>query len=670
LDINSLSDLDKSKAKEKLIAYQKDPILFCKEILGITTHWGKQVEILKAVAAHRRVEVHSGHDVGKSFVAADVALWFLFTHPNSIVITTAPTWRQVEKVLWGEINHHFKMSKFFLGGKALETEIKIGPKWYAIGFSSDTPDAYQGFHADYVLVIEDEPSGIEDIVDEQIQTILANENTKLLKIGNPTRTTGHFAESIRSDKYHHIHINCWESPNVIAGKMLYPGLVTRQWCEEKLEEWGEDSPVYQSRVLGNIPKEDADTLIKLEWIERSIKRHTTFRGGSVSKTVISCDVARFGKNKTVIIVRHGRRVSEILSFARQDTYDTALKLDELIKKHNPEHVVIDDNGVGGGVVDDLIHWGHKMIVRVNAGENADEDDKYTNKRSELATRVRVAFKRNEIDIPDHEQLVFECNNQFFDLDGLQRIRVMSKSLMKKRGLESPDFFDALYLSYAREIPDSLARHQAQYVFEFEDSVHIQKINHEAFMMGVSRFNVIVPVVNGATACIWAVADKHGKVFIYKEAIVERTTSRMVADTMAEFESGSLHQIDERYINKVPLPDEVSKKRYTFIEQLEDEGLLYDEIEYDPELAAMNIREGLYYDKKVPVGKDNMPHLFIHPDCRYVIQSIKYMLNPKVLSNDPMFESFHKAVGVLVMAEPMWLKSLDNSRQTEKEEVHG
>ena len=678
-DITSkLSDHEKEKIKEKLLVYQKDPILFFKEILGITSCWDKQIEIAKSVARNKRTEVHSGHGVGKSFTASAIAVWFLYTHPNSIVITTAPTWRQVEKVLWGEISQRLKDAKVFLGGKPLETEIKLGPKWYAMGFSSDKPDAFQGFHADWLLAIEDEPSGIEDVVDEQIQTLLANENTRLLKIGNPVRTTGHFADSAKSKQFYHIHINCWESPNVRAGKIIYPGLVSKEWCQDRLEDWGEDSPVYQSRVLGMFPKEDADTLIKLEWIERSIKRYNSF-SHLPARYIISCDVARFGTNKTVMIVRSGRRVKEILSFARQDTYDTAMKLDELVDRYDPEYVVIDDNGVGGGVVDNLKHmknakgeFKHKNIVAVNAGEVADEKDKFADKRSELAVRVRVAFKHNEIDIPDHEQLVFECNNQFFDLDKLQRIRVMSKSLMKKKGLESPDFFDALYLSYAREIPESLATAQATYVQEFVDEVHLQNINPESFMYGVSRYNVLIPMVNGDSVSLWAMADRHGKIYIYQEAVIQRTTSGKVGREIEEIESQSLHQVDDRYTIKVPLADDVVKKRYTFLEQLEDENLFYDEIEYDPDLASMNIREGLRFNKNQPINGANLPHIFIHEDCKLVTQSLKYLLNPKVLSNDPLFDLFHKAVGILVLSEPTWLKATEPTANfwKSKESING
>src|SRR3990167_632314 len=102
---------------------------------------------------------------------------------------------------------------------------------------------------------------------------MANQNAKMVLVGNPTRNIGYFAESFGDPKFAKIHISCWDSPNVKENKIIYPGLVTREWCEEKKESWGEDSAIYQSRVLGNIPKETEDTLIRINWIEASVIRY-------------------------------------------------------------------------------------------------------------------------------------------------------------------------------------------------------------------------------------------------------------------------------------------------------------------------------------------------------------------------------------------------------------
>ncbi len=81
---------------------QSDPAFFCSRVLGASL-WATQRQILAAVRDTPEIYVPSCHASGKSFTAADVALWFLYAHPNAIVATTVPTARQVKRILWQEI---------------------------------------------------------------------------------------------------------------------------------------------------------------------------------------------------------------------------------------------------------------------------------------------------------------------------------------------------------------------------------------------------------------------------------------------------------------------------------------------------------------------------------------------------------------------------------------
>ncbi len=78
--------------------YRKEPGRFAREVLG-SCWWEAQEEIAAALAQHRRVAVKAANGVGKTYLAADLALWFLYSFQPSVVLTTAPTWRQVETLL-------------------------------------------------------------------------------------------------------------------------------------------------------------------------------------------------------------------------------------------------------------------------------------------------------------------------------------------------------------------------------------------------------------------------------------------------------------------------------------------------------------------------------------------------------------------------------------------
>ena len=88
---------------------QKDPIVFFDNVLG-ATHWSKQDEITRSVFRNQRTTVKSCHGIGKSYIAARIVLAFLFAYKDSVIVTTAPTFRQVENILWREIRTAAKRS--------------------------------------------------------------------------------------------------------------------------------------------------------------------------------------------------------------------------------------------------------------------------------------------------------------------------------------------------------------------------------------------------------------------------------------------------------------------------------------------------------------------------------------------------------------------------------
>ena len=140
-----------------------DPAGFARQVLG-STWWKAQEEIARLLAESRRVAVKAANGVGKTYLAADLVLWFLYCHRPSIVLTTAPTWRQVESLLWEEIRKRHRTvnaraemdpSLPALEGSLLQTRLKIAEGHFALGLSTDEPVRFQGFHAEDLLVVLD-----------------------------------------------------------------------------------------------------------------------------------------------------------------------------------------------------------------------------------------------------------------------------------------------------------------------------------------------------------------------------------------------------------------------------------------------------------------------------------------------------------------------------------
>lgn len=443
------------KTKEALlklmVEWQKDPVLFIADFFGEKPD-PPQEKVLRALATRDQVAVRSGHGVGKTWLAARAAIWFFVTHPYSKVITTAPTWQQVKKVLWPEIHSALrKVPAFFRNNfEVLEMEIFMrGPNgerlqdWFIVGRSSDKPENMQGFHAPYLMFIIDEASGVKD---EIYEAIMGSQTTraKVLAIGNPTRPEGFFYDAFHKnrDLWATFHISCYDSPRV-----------SREWIEKRKREWGEDSPLFKVRVLGEFPEAVSNALIPLHWIEKAVALNNSelanidpFDEGV--EVTVGVDVARMGEDETVftVVARKGvvAKVIEIQSFARSETTQTARRAKRLYEKYNAKHVAVDDTGVGGGVTD-LLKEERVRVVPVKFGANPTNDAAkklFANLKAQIYWELRDHFdpsKESILIIPDHPKLIRDLSAMKMGYTSRDLIKIIDPP-------KSPDYSDSLALA--------------------------------------------------------------------------------------------------------------------------------------------------------------------------------------------------------------------------------
>jgi len=266
--------MDKAQANIALATRcQEDPEFFCREILGCEP-WGTQVRIMESVRDNRATAVPSCHSSGKSWVAARIVLWFLYSFPGAKVITTAPTDRQIRGILWGEIHQARSRAKVELGGYPTVQRIEIDENWWAWGFTAPDydPNRFQGFHAPHILVVVDEAAGISAALSNQIDSILSGGHARKLEIGNPVLAGGSFESSCSSPMVNTIHISSFDTPNfthfgiteqdmvngtweekVNGSEMPNDHLISPIWVAERLAIWGHESEAWKSRVLGEFP---------------------------------------------------------------------------------------------------------------------------------------------------------------------------------------------------------------------------------------------------------------------------------------------------------------------------------------------------------------------------------------------------------------------------------
>jgi len=176
-----------------------DPVTWASERAGVHL-WSKQREIAETLAAHKRTAVQSAHGIGKSFLAATLAAWWVDVHPadETMVVTTAPSLDQVHAILWEEIRGlHDRAS---LSGVVQRTD-----RWLVggrlVGMGRKPPDysesAFQGIHRRYVLVILDEACGIPAWLWTAVETITTGDDCRIMAIGNPDDPNSHSGSCAR-----------------------------------------------------------------------------------------------------------------------------------------------------------------------------------------------------------------------------------------------------------------------------------------------------------------------------------------------------------------------------------------------------------------------------------------------------------------------------------------
>lgn len=457
--------LRKQFFQQRIPQYRKSPVLFAREVLLFEPDEWQQAALMD-LAENAKVAIKSGQGVGKTSLEAVALLWFLCCYPYPRIVATAPTKQQLHDVLWSEVSKW--MSKSPLLSKILKwTKTYIYLKnyekrWFAVARTATKPENMQGFHEDNMLFIVDEASGVADPIMEAILGTLSGANNKLLMCGNPTRTSGTFFDAFNSDR---VLYKCHIVSSMDSLR------TNKENIDVLIRKYGRDSNVVLVRVFGEFPKQEDDIFIPLSLIENSIM--TEFSPRKTPNLIhISCDVARFGDDKTVI----GYKIDEKAEFYKkrqgQDTMKTAddiILLGEMLVRRyrlepeidSPIPVKVDDGGVGGGVVDRL-----RQIKRNNPerfwwlevypiifGQRI-KHKYYHDSTTYMMAVVKKLLqpfdeegnkKPVELILPDDDDLVAQLSGRKYELTEASKIRIESKDAVKKRGLPSPDEADCVLL---------------------------------------------------------------------------------------------------------------------------------------------------------------------------------------------------------------------------------
>ncbi len=455
------------KVEGERMYWRAHPVEWMQERLGEYL-WSRQMDIVHSVRDNRYTAVKSCHGVGKSHIAARLVAWWIESHPpgQAFVVTTAPTGAQVAAVLWryirqvhsrGRLSGRTNQTQWYLPHLGSEHLVAMGRKPPDHG-----ADAFQGIHARYVLVIFDEADGVPPSLWNSGSSLVANEESRFLAIGNPVNPASEFAEVCKPGSgYNVIKVDAFESPNftdepcpeAVAAELIGPTYVN-----EMERKWGTDHPQYVSRVLAEFPSVSDAGLIPYAWVQSAMDRSLP-PGWPV---VLGCDVGGGGDSSVRALARgpvvriHGKD-------RNPDTMQTTGIMLNDIKETGADKANVDEIGIGRGVVDRAAEIAKDQdedkatrdaaakVVGVNVGRAPQDREAFINLRAEGYWALRERFQDGTIDLdPDDDDLAAQLVDMRYKRTSSGKIQIESKDDIRRRGRPSPDEADAVMLAFLPE----------------------------------------------------------------------------------------------------------------------------------------------------------------------------------------------------------------------------
>lgn len=427
---------------DEFARFRDDPVYGVQSLFGVDPT-PQQAQLLRAAAvpgAH--VSVRSGHGTGKTTSLAWLILLFILTHEDSRVPCTAPTGHQLQSVLWAEIaKWHSRMPPGLRDQISVNADVVrirgAEHSQFAIGRTArkENPEALQGFHAEHLMFVVDEASGVPDPIFHASEGALSTPGARVILTSNPTQTSGYFYDTHHRDRdaWTGLHFSCLDSP-----------LVAPEYVAKMQAKYGEDSDIYKIRVAGDFPSASARQLIPRDLAEEAGKRHLRVEEYGFAPTAYGLDVARYGDCKSVLMRRQGLWAKLVRWWGKTDLMAIA----DSVAGHmvvDPPQACFIDTGMGAGVIDRLRQLGWKNVIDVVFGA-ASGDPRFANKRAEMWWAVKDWLEAGGV-IPPEDALVDDlCGPEYFFTPS-GKIMLESKEDMMDRGLPSPDYGDALATTF-------------------------------------------------------------------------------------------------------------------------------------------------------------------------------------------------------------------------------
>jgi len=440
----------------KLKEWRGSCLQFVKECIKVTPT-EQQIELLVSVTKNKRITIRSGHGTGKSSAVSWVILWFMVTRPFAKVVCTAPTNRQLHDVLVTEISKWLRQSivadEFVIRKDAIQHRDATKEWWIRFispsvkATKDEQAETLAGLHADHLLIVADESSGIPDPTFIPLEGTMTQPDNKVILIGNMTKNSGYFYDT-------HFHVNISKDWCRLHWDSRKSSNVDSSYIDYMARKYGVDSSIFLVRVVGDPPLQDDTTLIPLWAAQQCIGKEIVV--AEDEPLYLGVDVARYGDDSSIILPRQGLRIDPWETFNKLNTIDLGGFINHTYQELDAAGCAIDVIGVGAGVADWLQKHGVPNLHMVNVAWASSNKEKFDRLRDELWCKVRDNCLLGLYSFPDikaageqesyGEKLANELSSVRYSFNKDGGFKIESKKDMKARGVASPNIADALCLT--------------------------------------------------------------------------------------------------------------------------------------------------------------------------------------------------------------------------------
>lgn len=407
-----------------------------------------------------RMAVSKGHGVGGSALAAWLVDWIMSTRPHAQGTVTANTTTQLGTKTWAAIQRWTKACKtghWFVCNNERMYRLGYRESWFCSPQTCDqkNSEAFAGQHAadSTSFYINDEDSNVPNIVHEVEEGGMTDGEPMQFLFGNPTRSDGAFYEAVFGQFRHR-----YDSVIVDSRKARFANhRLHAEWIKDR----GENSDFVRVRVLGLPPNASDAQYIGSQMVRDAGERES--RPMDDDPLICGLDIARGGDDDCVFWFRRGadaRTIPPIVIPGEQMRDSMRLVtvaadvLGRVYNGHRIQIMAVDATGIGGPVGDRLRQMGHRNVVDVQFGGES-PDGQLGNMRVYMWSKTRDWLAYGAIPSgtsPIGVRLTSDLTGPGYYHDSRDRLMLESKEDMKARGVSSPDYADALALTFAVSAP--------------------------------------------------------------------------------------------------------------------------------------------------------------------------------------------------------------------------